>query len=117
MLPPPALLCSFQHAPSIAHLFVAGCSAQQAALEEASCCSDGGVLCFLLGVAIVCSLLQILGLVGSARKRTLVIWQAVEFSRAHEMAITNTLQVTTHLLVTPSIEEVVRGRQELGFVV
>ena len=37
---------------------------------------------------------QILGLVGSARKRTLVLWQAVEFSRAHEMAVIGTLQVS-----------------------
>ena len=56
---------------------------------------------FAWGVHCVFSL-QILGLVGSARKRTLVLWQAVEFSRAHEMAITNTLQVTTRPLVTLS---------------
>ena len=44
----------------------------------------------------ICSAAQILGLVGSARKRTLTLWQAVEFSRANEMAITSTLQASTN---------------------
>lgn len=49
--------------------------------------------------------LQILGLVGSARKRTLTLWQAVEFSRANDMAITSTLQVASKCI--PSITKIV----------
>ena len=36
--------------------------------------------------------LQVTGLVGSARKRTLLLWQAVEFSRTSERPNLATLQ-------------------------
>jgi len=48
------------------------------------------------------ALLQILGLVGSARKRTLILCQAVEFSRNNNMTASNTLQVLTTPLLPNS---------------
>ena len=41
---------------------------------------------------------QVMGMVGSLRKRVLLLWQAVEFSRSSERPNVKTLQVLTTLL-------------------
>lgn len=49
----------------------------------------------------VVSVLQVIGLVGSSRKRTLMLWQAVELSRVMDRPNLATLQIARKALEPP----------------